>query len=136
MLGGGERSTSNGACFTQGTPSERVPDVQPRPGTTQPACLMFSENSSRGARFANLEWKEMIMSAIRRSKLTDALNAPKKEGDGGKGAAASKRQREPSAEQTREAQESGGARGAVASSRERMVDIGRGNQQAGRQGRG
>jgi hypothetical protein len=38
------------------------------------------------------------------------------------------------AEQTREAMESEQARHAVASSRERMVDIGRGNQQAGRQG--
>jgi len=38
------------------------------------------------------------------------------------------------AEQIREAQESAKARGAVASNREHMVDIGRGNQQAGRQG--
>lgn len=38
------------------------------------------------------------------------------------------------AEQMREAHEAATARGAVASSRERMVDIGRGNQQAGRQG--
>jgi HSP20 family protein len=38
------------------------------------------------------------------------------------------------AEQIREANESEKARGAVASNRERMVDIGRGNQQAGRQG--
>jgi hypothetical protein len=38
------------------------------------------------------------------------------------------------AEQSREAHESEAARNAVASSRERMVDIGRGNQQAGRQG--
>ena len=42
--------------------------------------------------------------------------------------------RDISAEQTREAEESRKARGAVASNRERMVDIGRGNQQAGRQG--
>ena len=38
------------------------------------------------------------------------------------------------AEQAREAHEAETARNAVASSRERMVDIGRGNQQAGRQG--
>jgi len=38
------------------------------------------------------------------------------------------------AEQIREAKESGEAKGAVASNKERMVDIGRGNQQAGRQG--
>ena len=41
---------------------------------------------------------------------------------------------EVAAEQIREAKESEKARGAVASNRERMVDIGRGNQQAGRQG--
>jgi hypothetical protein len=38
------------------------------------------------------------------------------------------------AEQARESRESEQARWSVASSRERMVDIGRGNQQAGRQG--
>jgi hypothetical protein len=38
------------------------------------------------------------------------------------------------AEQTREAKESEEARSVGASNRERMVDIGRGNQQAGRQG--
>jgi hypothetical protein len=38
------------------------------------------------------------------------------------------------AEQAREAEESRRARTAQASNRERMVDIGRGNQQAGRQG--
>ena len=38
------------------------------------------------------------------------------------------------AEQTREAKESEKAHSAEASNRERMVDIGRGNQQAGRQG--
>ena len=41
---------------------------------------------------------------------------------------------ETSAEQVREGQESQEAREAQASTRERMVDIGRGNQQAGRQG--
>jgi hypothetical protein len=40
---------------------------------------------------------------------------------------------EPAAEQIREADESEEARNARTSSRERMVDIGRGNQQAGRQ---
>ena len=38
------------------------------------------------------------------------------------------------AERAREAHEAAMARNAVASNRERMVDIGRGNQQAGRQG--
>lgn len=42
---------------------------------------------------------------------------------------------ETAAEQAREARESEEARRAGASNRERMVDIGRGNQQAGRQGR-
>jgi len=37
------------------------------------------------------------------------------------------------AEQAREAKESDSAQNAEASNRERMVDIGRGNQQAGRQ---
>jgi len=41
---------------------------------------------------------------------------------------------ETAAEQFREAQESNKAREAEASNRERMVDIGRGNQQAGRHG--
>jgi hypothetical protein len=41
---------------------------------------------------------------------------------------------ETAAEQTREAEESKQARSAEASNRDRMVDIGRGNQQAGRQG--
>ena len=39
----------------------------------------------------------------------------------------------PDAEQLREARESAQARNAEASARDRMVDIGRGNQQAGRQ---
>jgi hypothetical protein len=42
--------------------------------------------------------------------------------------------RETAAEQIRETQESSEAGNAEASTRERMVDIGRGNQQAGRQG--
>jgi hypothetical protein len=41
--------------------------------------------------------------------------------------------RVPDAEQLREARESAQARNAEASTRDRMVDIGRGNQQAGRQ---
>lgn len=42
--------------------------------------------------------------------------------------------RHDSAEQAREAAESQKAHDATASNRERMVDIGRGNKQAGRQG--
>jgi hypothetical protein len=44
------------------------------------------------------------------------------------------RTHETTAEQTREAMEGVGAGRAGASIRDRMVDIGRGNQQAGRQG--
>jgi hypothetical protein len=78
--------------------------------------------------------KATIVAGIRKSRLTDALRWPWREADSGRGASTPKRQHETSAEQIREAQESGEARGAVASNRERMVDIGRGNQQAGRQG--
>ena len=51
-------------------------------------------------------------------------------GDGGK----PKPTHELTAEETREAAESQKARDAEASNRDRMVHIGRGNQQAGRQG--
>jgi hypothetical protein len=77
--------------------------------------------------------KESIMAGIRKYKLTDVLRRPRREADSGRGGTP-KRQYETGAEQSREAQECGEARGAVASNRERMVDIGRGNQQAGRQG--
>jgi hypothetical protein len=92
------------------------------------------------------------MSGIGKFKLTDAL--PKNLGDlpsdagpaglGSKGAGKAKpRSRkanagkgaghEQSAEQIREARESARAKNAEASPRGHMVDIGRGNQQAGRQ---
>jgi hypothetical protein len=93
------------------------------------------------------------MSGIGKFKLTDAL--PKNLGDlpegtgpaslgdkgGGKAQPKSKKAKtgkpaaghEQSAEQVREARESAQAKNAEASIRGHMVDIGRGNQQAGRQ---
>ncbi len=44
-------------------------------------------------------------------------------------------EQETKAEQQRESRENKDARDATASNRERMVEIGRGNQQAGRQGK-
>jgi hypothetical protein len=77
----------------------------------------------------------MIMAEIGKHKLSDAVPHPqpqaKDEADkGGKPVTT----HETSAEQAREAKESEEAQRAKASNRERMVDIGRGNQQAGRQG--
>ena len=63
-------------------------------------------------------------------KFTDLIPAPLRGGNRGKPAAAP----ETVSEQAREAQESEQARNAGPSRRERMVDIGRGRQQAGRQG--
>ncbi len=56
-------------------------------------------------------------------------NAPNPSGHGGKPEAS----HETEAESIREAEESRKAKNAEASNRDRMVDIGRGNQQAGRQ---
>lgn len=73
------------------------------------------------------------MSEIGKHKLSDAVPHSEHEpGDdkGGKPVPT----HETTAEQVRESQESEEARNAEASNRERMVDIGRGNQQAGRQG--
>ena len=72
------------------------------------------------------------MAGIGRYKLSDAMPKPQKEG--GKKGGRPMQAPEIAAEQTREARESEQARSAEASNRERMVDIGRGNQQAGRQG--
>jgi hypothetical protein len=70
------------------------------------------------------------MSEIGKHKLTDALPKGEPIDEGGKPVPT----HETAAEQVREASESQEARDAEASNRERMVDIGRGNQQAGRQG--
>jgi len=72
------------------------------------------------------------MAEIGKHKLTEAMpNPPRQSVDrGGKPVPP----HDVAAEEVREAQESQQARDAEASIRERMVDIGRGNQQAGRQG--
>jgi len=73
------------------------------------------------------------MSEIGNYKLTDALKGSRHAADDPKGRKPAPTH-EVAAEQAREAQESEKAHNAEASTRERMVDIGRGNQQAGRQG--
>jgi hypothetical protein len=90
------------------------------------------------------------MAGLGRFKLTDALpqqaepalsegdtgGAPAKRGKGkskGKAKSKGKTTQLSAAEQLREARESTQAKNAEAGSRDRMVDIGRGNQQAGRQ---
>ena len=70
------------------------------------------------------------MSEIGKHKLADAIPHQNDEDKGGKPVPTP----ETAAEQVREAHESQEAHDAEASNRERMVDIGRGNQQAGRQG--
>ncbi len=69
------------------------------------------------------------MSELCKHKLTDAIPQPH-EDKGGKPAPT----HETAAEQAREEAESRQAHDAEASIRDKMVDIGRGNQQAGRQG--
>jgi hypothetical protein len=69
------------------------------------------------------------MSEIGKHKLSDAI-PPEPEDKGGKHSPT----HETAAEQAREEAESQHARDAEASIREKMVNIGRGNQQAGRQG--
>ena len=73
------------------------------------------------------------MSGIGKFKLADALPRPPRKDEARKGGKPTPTQ-STAAEQVREARESEGARAAELSSRERMVGIGRGNQQAGRQG--
>jgi hypothetical protein len=72
------------------------------------------------------------MAGIGKYKLSDAL--PKESKADGKKRGKGGTTQETAAEQAREARESQEARNAEASNRDRMVDIGRGNQQAGRQG--
>lgn len=73
------------------------------------------------------------MAGIRKFKLSDAIRQAWRKVGGNKGGKPVPNHAT-TAEQIREARESGEARGAVVSNRDRMVDIGRGNQQAGRQG--
>jgi len=68
------------------------------------------------------------MSDLGQPKFSDAV--PHQKEEGGKPVPT----HETVAEQVRESKESNEARNAGASNRERMVDIGRGNQQSGRQG--
>jgi hypothetical protein len=73
------------------------------------------------------------MSEIAKHKLVDALSPPKHEAVEDKDGKTMPTHAT-AAEQVREARESEEARDAEASNRKRMVNIGRGNQQAGRQG--
>ncbi len=66
-------------------------------------------------------------------KLSDAISQLFRKAVGGEGGKPVPT-RETAAEQIRESQDSREAGNAGVSSRDRMVDIGRGNQQAGRQG--
>ncbi len=72
------------------------------------------------------------MAGIGRFKLSDALHKPAGDPKSGKERAKGK-DGATAAEQAREALESAQARNAEASIRGHMVEIGRGNQQAGRQ---
>lgn len=72
------------------------------------------------------------MAGIGKYKLSDAVS--RKPMGGGRQGGRPGITHETAAEQARKAQESQQAREAEASGRERMVDIGRGGQQAGRQG--
>ncbi len=71
------------------------------------------------------------MAKIGKYKLSDAVPRPPETGKKKRGKPTSPQK--VAAEQVREAQESARAHAAEASNRDRMVDIGRGNQQAGRQ---
>jgi hypothetical protein len=71
------------------------------------------------------------MADFGRYKLSDAIPKPPESGKKKRGRPAPAH--EVAAEQAREAEESARAHAAEASNRDRMVDIGRGNQQAGRQ---
>jgi hypothetical protein len=75
--------------------------------------------------------KEAAMSGIGKYKLSDAMPKPSK---AGKKRGKPETPHQVTAEPVREANESQSARNAEASNRDHMVDIGRGNQQAGRQG--
>jgi hypothetical protein len=75
------------------------------------------------------------MSGIGPYKLSDAVKPPrgsKNRGGGGKPATTPGER----AEQAREAHEREAAKNATGSARDRMVEVGRGNQQAGRQSSG
>jgi len=77
--------------------------------------------------------KETVMAGIGKFRLSDAISQLLRI-VGRKHGGRPKSSHELTAEQTREAKEAEEARNAEASIQDRMVDIGRGNQQAGRQG--
>jgi hypothetical protein len=78
---------------------------------------------------------EIIMSGIDKNKLTDAHRSERPHRGLGHGPDhLSLPDGKTAVKQTREAKESEQARCAEASNRDRMVEIGRGNLQAGRQG--
>jgi hypothetical protein len=79
-----------------------------------------------------LEPEESTMADFGRPKLSDAI--PKPPGTGKKKRGKPTPTPKVATGQAREAEESARAHAAEASNRDRMVDIGRGNQQAGRQG--
>ena len=73
------------------------------------------------------------MSGIGKYKLADAMRQPDRKPRRGK-RGKPEPNHETTTEQIREAKESAEAANAEASTRDHMIDIGRGNQQAGRQG--
>jgi len=73
------------------------------------------------------------MSGIGKFKLSDALGGSPSKGSKSSAGSKGKAKDKTAAEQAREALESAQAKNAEASIRDHMVEIGRGNQQAGRQ---
>ena len=98
--------------------------------TLKPEAI-FDFCSMKGQRGDRHE-EYFIMSEIGKYKLSDAVPKPDSEME----KSGNKKTEETGidAEQVREAHESEDAKNASTSNRDRMVDIGRGNQQAGRQG--
>jgi hypothetical protein len=86
---------------------------------------------ARTGPFFSPNTRERTMAKFGRPKLSDAVHRPSETGKKKRGKPTPAH--EVTAEQVREAEESAKARAAEASNRDRMVDIGRGNQQAGRQ---
>jgi len=84
------------------------------------------------ARGSSRTLEEVTMAGIGRYKLSDAI--PRSQAGGRPAGGSPSDARVTEVEQVRQAQESRKARNAGVSTRERMVDIGRGQQQAGRQG--
>jgi hypothetical protein len=97
---------------------------------------MFSRvGRPRGTWRSITVWKGEGMSGIGKFKLSDALKSTSNKLDAKK-AKKPKPGQSTVAEQTRENTESKRAKNAESSNRDRMIDIGRGGRQAGRQGGG